>query len=143
MRPSGKLVSLAAFLVLLAAACTAEDGQAALRQHAGDYALALTEARYEDAHAMTTPEFQEACSLRDWIAGNAVSRNFLRAFNGLDDDAFLVWDVTFVEAAKDTGSVLQRVSHQGVPLSDDVRSDPWRKVDGEWRFDSPPEELCI
>ncbi len=141
-KPVPLSVLVTALLMLLAVACGG-DGQADLREGAGAYALAQTEARYEDVYAATTPAFQEECSLRDWIAGNAVTRNFLRFFNGLDDDALLEWNVTFVEERGDTGSVLLRVSNQGVPLNDEFRADPWRKVDGEWRFDAPPELICI
>ena len=112
-----------------------------LRQRADAFALARTEARFDDAYGFTLPAFRESCDAERWFFGLVIEASFLRAFNNLDDDFPLIWRVRLVEVAGDVGSVAVSVSTDtGRGL--DVYTRKWALVDGEWWFDDPPDQVC-
>ncbi len=114
----------------------------ALRQRADAFALARTEARFDDAYTFTLPAFRESCDADGWLFGLIGEAGFLRGFNGLNDDFPLVWRVRLVEVAGDVGSVAVSVSTDtGRGL--DVYTRKWALVEGEWWFDDPPVDVCL
>jgi hypothetical protein len=82
----------------------------ALRERAEAFAVARTEARFDDAWAFTSPAFQASCDTEQWFVGLIGHITIARAFSGLDDDAPVKWTVRLVEVDGDSGSVLLSIS---------------------------------
>ncbi|MDA1035683.1 MAG: hypothetical protein O3B65_02235 [Chloroflexi bacterium] len=113
----------------------------ALRQRAGAFAKARTEARFDDAYAFTLPAFKEVCDADDWLYGLIGEASFVRGINSLHDDYPLAWRVRLVEVLGDVGTVAVSVSTDtGRGL--DVYTRKWTLVDSEWWFDEPPDSVC-
>lgn len=113
----------------------------ALRVRAEAYALARTEARFDDAHAFTSPAFQAACDTDQWFIGLINEIGFTRAFAGLSDDEPVAWTVRLVEVNGDTATVLLIVATLA-GRSLDLLTRTWTLIDGDWWFDDPPSEVC-
>ena len=113
----------------------------ALRPRAEAFALARTEARFEDTYAFTLPSFREACPYENWVGGLIVEARVTRAFAGLDDDEPLTWRVELVEVDGERGTVVESVlafGSRGLA----VEPRPWAFEDGEWWLDFSPEDIC-
>jgi hypothetical protein len=151
-RKAARLALLAAAFTATLAACACEAAPAptatptvgggdALRAAAEAYVLARTEARFDDSHAMTSSAFQAVCDSEPWLVGLLGEVSILRALSGLDDDAYLEWGLVLVEVDGDEGSVVLTISHDGRPVGAPV-AETWRRIDGAWRYDEPPAEIC-
>lgn len=113
----------------------------ALRLRAEAFALARTQARFDDTYLFTAPAFREVCGPDPWFFGLIGEASFTRAWNGLDDDAPLIWIVSLVEASGTTGStVISVTTDTGRGL--DLLANAWTHIDGEWWLNDPPEEAC-
>lgn len=114
----------------------------ALRLRAEAFTLARTEARFDDTYTFNAPAFREVCGPDPWFFGLIGEASFTRGWNGLDDDAPLVWSVSLVEVTGTIGSTVVSVATDtGRGL--DLLSYTWIMIDGEWWLDEPPEEACV
>ena len=141
------LVLIGILVIACASSGSSEPTETGLRERAEALAEVTSNEKWIEAHRFYSPEFQENCPAGEFAINLGMGMAMLKGLMGIDEDEKIGFRITAVTGDGVNGSVTSVLLYKGEPLnfgdSNDLGSEQWAFIVGEWRYVADADEDCI